>query len=247
MILPSETAEAGNPNIVSLPSSQTERRLRVENTVSRLEFHAVRPSAVDVVSETELVSNTDEVEVQLKAEVAALDARLQSQERQILVRIEAAQNEARVETRREMEKVLEEKIAAERECVVRSSEQFLRERSRYFTEIESEVVKLALAIAKRVLHRELKLDPLLLAAAVRVALEKVKQDSAIDLRVPAEDAAQWRELFASVESVHVVGDERLVTGECVLDTQVGKVELGVSAQLVEIERGFFDLLQQRPS
>ena len=36
-------------------------------------------------------------------------------------------------------------------------------------------------------------------------------------------------------------------GECVLETSVGKVELGVSAQLEEIEKGFFDLLQQRPS
>jgi flagellar assembly protein FliH len=33
----------------------------------------------------------------------------------------------------------------------------------------------------------------------------------------------------------------------VLDTNVGRVELGVSAQLEEIERGFFDLMQQRPA
>ena len=32
-----------------------------------------------------------------------------------------------------------------------------------------------------------------------------------------------------------------------LDTNVGKVELGVSAQLEEIEHGFFDLMQQRPA
>jgi flagellar assembly protein FliH len=45
----------------------------------------------------------------------------------------------------------------------------------------------------------------------------------------------------------LVGDERLGVGECVLETNVGRVELGVSAQLEEIERGFFDLLQQRPA
>ncbi len=48
-------------------------------------------------------------------------------------------------------------------------------------------------------------------------------------------------------SLQLVGDERLGSGECVLETNVGKVELGVSAQLEEIERGFFDLLQQRPA
>ena len=48
-------------------------------------------------------------------------------------------------------------------------------------------------------------------------------------------------------SLQVVRDERLAAGECVLDTNVGRVELGVSAQLEEIERGFFDLMQQRPA
>jgi flagellar assembly protein FliH len=44
----------------------------------------------------------------------------------------------------------------------------------------------------------------------------------------------------------VVGDARTEVGECVLETSVGRVELGVSAQLEEIETGFYDLLQQRP-
>jgi flagellar assembly protein FliH len=33
----------------------------------------------------------------------------------------------------------------------------------------------------------------------------------------------------------------------VIDTNVGTVELGVDAQLQEIERGFFDLMQRRPA
>jgi hypothetical protein len=34
-------------------------------------------------------------------------------------------------------------------------------------------------------------------------------------------------------------------GECVLEAHPGSVDLGVRAQLEEIERGFFDLLEQR--
>jgi flagellar assembly protein FliH len=41
-------------------------------------------------------------------------------------------------------------------------------------------------------------------------------------------------------------DARLERGECVLDTKMGTVELGVSVQLEEIEKGFFDLLNHRP-
>ena len=188
------------------------------------------------------------MEMQQKEETAALD--VESQMQQVSSRIDAARSEARAEARREWEAELEEKIATVRDGVLRSCEQFGRERARYFAGVEAEVVKLALAIAARVLHREAKLDPLLLSAAVRVALEKVAEDSAMVLRVPAAVVEQWRSVFSAQAfepSVQVVGDERLDEGECVLDTNVGKVELGVSAQLSEIERGFFDLLQQRPA
>jgi flagellar assembly protein FliH len=87
----------------------------------------------------------------------------------------------------------------------------------------------------------------LLTAAVRVALGKVAENSSTVLRVPAGDVEMWRGVFVSNDAVQVVGDERMTTGECVLETNVGKVELGVSAQLGEIEKGFFDLLEQRPS
>ncbi len=110
-------------------------------------------------------------------------------------------------------------------------------------------VKLALAVAARVLHREAKLDPLLLSGVVRVALEKVAEDSTTVLHVPASELEMWQRAFvtATESSLQLVGDERLKSGECVLNTNIGKVELGVSAQLQEIERGFFDLIQQRPA
>ena len=63
------------------------------------------------------------------------------------------------------------------------------------------MVKLALAIAARVLHREAKLDPLLLAGVVRVALEKVAEDSATVLRVPLDAVAMWREIFVGSTGV----------------------------------------------
>jgi len=44
----------------------------------------------------------------------------------------------------------------------------------------------------------------------------------------------------------VTADASLGRGECVLDTKMGTVQLGVGVQLEEIEKGFFDLLQHRP-
>ena len=243
MISPSENAgrkTTGRGAVVGMPVRLLSGGGR---EVSRLEFLPFgQPEVVEEVA-------TDETEVLLKKEVAALDGRLRSQAEQMSAEMEMARNEARAEARLEWEQELEERIVGERRAVLRACEEFIRERSRYFSGVETEVVKLALAIAARVLHREAKLDPLLLTGVVRVALEKVAEDSATVLRVPVDGMKRWREVFAATpeSSLKVVGDERLAAGECVLDTNVGRVELGVSAQLEEIERGFFDLMQQRPA
>jgi len=165
------------------------------------------------------------------------------------VRIERERSEAAVEARALWEAELEERIAKERLQLRKVGEDLLRERTKYFVGVESEVVRLALAIAARVLHREVKLDPLLLTGVVRVALEKVAKDSAVVLSVPTDELEMWQGVFVANRdsAVRVVGDEQLGVGECVLETNVGRVELGVSAQLEEIERGFFDLMQQRPA
>jgi flagellar assembly protein FliH len=178
--------------------------------------------------------------------VASVDVRLEEQALVMQTRMEAARRESRAEAREEWREELEERVAEERVRVDRVCEEFVRERRQYFSHVEAEVVRLALAIAARVLHREAELDPLLLTGVVRVALEKVAEDSATVLRVPTAEVEIWREVTSS-DSTNVVGDERMKAGECVLETSVGKVELGVSAQLEEIEKGFFDLLRQRPA
>jgi len=212
--------------------------------VSRLEFYPLGEPEIS----TE-VGQEDETAELLREEVAALGGRLRCQEEEKSLAMESVRAAARAEARSEWQKELAERIAEERSAILRAYEEFCKERARYFAGVEAEVVKLVLAIAARVLHREVNLDPLLLAGVVRVALEKVAEDSTAVLRVPAGALPVWREVFAESPgaSLQIVGDDRLVAAECVLETNVGKVELGVRAQLEEIERGFFDLMQQRPA
>jgi len=211
--------------------------------VSRLEFHSLERSGA--VEEIE----TDGSDVLLREEVAALRGELQLQAERMAAGIEAARSEARSEARQEWEDELRRRIAKERFSILKICEEFREERARYFVEVEVEVVKLSLAIAARVIHREAELDPLLLTGVVRVALEKIAEDSETVLRVPVSTIDTWREAFVlGPEScLQIVADERMGIDECVLDTNVGRVELGVKAQLEEIERGFFDLMQRRPA
>jgi flagellar assembly protein FliH len=212
--------------------------------VSRLLFHSLEPVEEGPEQEIEGAASQEEDSV-----ARAMDDRLRLQEEQHAVAIENARREGREEARLELEDEIEQMIAEKRAVFLKASEAFRQERARYFAGVEAEVVKLALAIAARVLHREVAIDPLLLAGVVRVALEKIDDASSVVLRVPTDEWDAWTKSSGLdiSSSLQLKVDDRLAAGEYVLDTKVGRVELGIAAQLAEIERGFFDLMRQRPA
>jgi flagellar assembly protein FliH len=123
-------------------------------------------------------------------------------------------------------------------------ESFASARDRYLHQVEHEVVKLALAIAARILRREAQMDPLLLTGAARVALGQLAATTEVRLRVPAGDANLWAEAMALLPNLPlkpaVVAVDTMRLGDCLIETSLGTVDLGIRAQLAEIERGFFD-------
>jgi flagellar assembly protein FliH len=146
-----------------------------------------------------------------------------------------------------LEAAFELKLHEERAVLSRTLEQFTEERRRYFEGVEGEVVRLSLAIAERVLHREVEMDPLLLAGAAKVALENVADRSGVVLRVSSSEVDAWTERMGQTSHPpELVGDHNLSRGDCVVETRMGTIDLGIRAQLKEIERGFFDLMRRRP-
>lgn len=145
----------------------------------------------------------------------------------------------------------EKRLSAERGTLALAVREFARERETYFSRVEGEVVGLALAIARKILHREAQVDPLLLAGVVRVGLEKTAVGTRVRLRVPPDQTQVWQEFFAQQPDLpsvpELMGDAALGPGHCLLETELGSTDLTLEAQLKEIEQGFFDLLAQRPA
>ncbi len=123
-------------------------------------------------------------------------------------------------------------------------EKFAQERDSYLRAVEPEVVKLSLAIAARILRREAQMDPLLLTGAVRVALGQLAGSTQMQLKVPPAELELWTEAIALLPKLAVkptvLAGEGMRLGECVIETEMGSVDLGIRSQLGEIERGFFD-------
>lgn len=165
-------------------------------------------------------------------------------------REKAAHELGRREGEAEARAALEKELGRNREAMAEMITAFARERESFYEKVEPEVVNLALNIARKILHREAQIDPLLLAGLVRVALEAIEFSTQVTVRVHPRLLPSWKDYFARQidprDLPDLVEDPTLEEGRCVMETHLGKTELGWEVQLKEIERGLLDLLAQRP-
>jgi len=144
----------------------------------------------------------------------------------------------------------EKALAEARSQISEALRQFTSQRESYFERVEFEVVHLALSIARKILHRESQIDPLLLAGVVRVALEGLNRETHSRLRANPDEIRFWRDYFTQATDItptpDLMGDPQLDLGHCVLETELGTTHISFETQLKEIEQGFLDLLEHRP-
>lgn len=112
-------------------------------------------------------------------------------------------------------------------------------RAQMIHQTEHQMVQLALAVARRVVHREISLDRDLLVAMARVALDRLGESAQVTVRLNPADfeataaarAAQW-----TGTNVTVVADSRVSRGGCRIDSDLGVLDAGADAQIQEIAR-----------
>jgi flagellar assembly protein FliH len=148
------------------------------------------------------------------------------------------------------QQTLGKQLESERTTIATIVQGFERQLSGYYAKVEVELVHLALGIAAKILHREAQVDRMLVAGLVKVALEKLQQSTRVTVHVRPENVTPWIQYFqeqmAGRIHIDVKPNPSLAANNCVLETELGTTELGIETQLKEIEKGFFDLLAQRP-
>jgi flagellar assembly protein FliH len=121
-------------------------------------------------------------------------------------------------------------------------------RMRVLAEADADIVQLSIAVARRILRRELTVDPDSLAGIVRAALERVPAREISRVRVHPEDAGCVEKHLRApgmTGSVEVCRDPSLERGSVVFETVRGNLDASVSTQLAEIERGLIDVLRRQ--
>ena len=144
-------------------------------------------------------------------------------------------------------KKFEQQLAEQMKLITGALSSFADEREKYYTRAEAQMVHLALAIAGKILHREAQVDRMVVAGLVKVMLERMQQTTKAIIRIRPEEALSWRHYFNTNPDLEVVEDPTLEPNDCRIETELGVAEMGLDAQLKEVETGFFDLLAQRPA
>jgi flagellar assembly protein FliH len=104
---------------------------------------------------------------------------------------------------------------------------------------ERQMVQLALAIARRILRREVALESDLTLTMARVALERLGDSTAVTIRLNPDDfEATCRQRDALLAGCHVTvtPDTSVSRGGCLVQSDFGYVDAGVDAQFQELAR-----------
>lgn len=112
-------------------------------------------------------------------------------------------------------------------------------------ELETEIVQLSLAIARKIVCRETRIAPETVAGVVRQALARIEQAGRVTIRLHPEDLNIIRELSPPLTAgrpdaglTQFEADEAITRGGCLILTDSGEVDARIERQLQVVEEAF---------
>ncbi len=134
------------------------------------------------------------------------------------------------------------------ERLARTVEDLAACRGRFRREAEQDLVRLAMAVARRILRRELTIDPAVMLGLVKAALDQLELRETHRLRMHPQDAPALEQRLKELglpSRLEVIPDAGLERGGAVFETVRGEVDASIDTQLAEISRGLADLVERR--
>ena len=118
-------------------------------------------------------------------------------------------------------------------------------RSSTYLQIEKEIVELSLAIARKVVWREIKTDRKVVLDVVREAMSRLENPGNIkikmhpaDLQFIKESEYNLSDLIGNIENVSLEAEENIQSGGCIIETNLGEIDARIENQIQAIEESF---------
>jgi flagellar assembly protein FliH len=181
----------------------------------------------------------------LRGELEALRAELANTRADVERRVQ----EASANSRREGELAARQSLEPQLNAEVAKLRELFREvfaaGAKLRAHAEEDLVRLAVAIARRILHREVTVDVDAITGLVKAAFQRLDQREVHQVRTDPESLNTIKEVLrqsGAPTSVKVVADPSLRRGSLVIETSRGTLDASIDSQLQEIQRGFIDVV-----
>jgi len=122
------------------------------------------------------------------------------------------------------------------------------ERNGIYERATKETVKLALAIAQKVINHEVSIQPERVLGMVQKAMQNIKDTQSLRIRVHPEglELLKRAELGLpgegiSFKGVEILADNSLAPGDCFVETRQENIDASIQNQLAVIEEAFLSL------
>jgi len=112
---------------------------------------------------------------------------------------------------------------------------------------ERQMIQLVLAIAERVVHREISLDRTLLAGMARAALDRLGEYGSATIRLHPEDVTAIGARVSTDGPVRIVADAVVPRGGCLVQSDFGFMDTSSEAQFRELARALLSELDTPPA
>jgi flagellar assembly protein FliH len=118
-------------------------------------------------------------------------------------------------------------------------------RTATFQHIEKDVVELALAIARKVVCREIEMDREVVLCVAREALARIEDPGQIRIKMSPEDlqfinenSGNLSDVLGNIDNVFLEAEENIQSGGCIIETNSGEIDARIENQIQAVEESF---------
>ncbi len=114
---------------------------------------------------------------------------------------------------------------------------------------ERQIVEIALAVAGKVLACQIEENPMTILPIVKNALEKVKDQEQIVIRVSSKDfdivlqaKQEFQKMVGCEQALTIVADRTITAGSCIIDTSYGLIDAKIDTQFDALRKALQGVL-----
>ncbi len=181
----------------------------------------------------------------VRAELESLKSQLEHARRETDHRVEEALAAGRLEGEAQTRKFLEPQLEAELNNLRTMLRELMLAGPKLRHQAEEDLVRLAVAIARRILHREVIVDPDAMIGLIKAAFSRLDVREVIQIRTDPDNYALLQRVCETLglpRAAKVIADAGLRKGSLVIETARGELDASVETQLLEVQRGFTDVV-----